>query len=135
MSQQATPDETGAANRDDDPVALARELGAALAASPEHESFEAAEAAVKESERAQRRIAEFEQKRSAFVAARERGEATRADLEELERLQSELHELDVVAEYLEAKAALEAQLDAVNDAVSAPLAVDFGGEAGGCCMD
>jgi cell fate (sporulation/competence/biofilm development) regulator YlbF (YheA/YmcA/DUF963 family) len=135
MSQQAAPDEGGATAHEDDPVALAETLGAALAATPEHEAFVAAEAAVQESEAAQRRIAEFERKRSNFVADRERGEATRADLEELERLQSELHEMDVVAEYLAAKAELEARLDAVNDAVSAPLAVDFGGEAGGCCMD
>ena len=134
MSQQAAPDCVGTDDRED-PVALAAELGAALAESPEHEAFAAAEAAVEESEAAQRRIAEFERKRSAFVADRERGEATRGDLEELERLQSELHEMDVVVEYLETKAALEAKLDAVNDAVSAPLAVDFGGEAGGCCMD
>ena len=127
MSQQAT--------RKDDPVSLAHDLGAALAESPEHEAFVAAEAAVEEDEETQRRIAEFEHKRSAFVADRERGEATRADLKELERLQSELHEMDVVAEYLETKAELEARLDAVNDAISAPLAVDFGGRAGGCCMD
>ncbi|MFB6168931.1 MAG: YlbF family regulator [Haloferacaceae archaeon] len=135
MNQQAAPDETGATAHEDDPVALAQALGTALASSPEHEAFVEAEAAVEADEEAQRRIAEFERKRSAFVADRERGEATRGDLEELERLQSELHEIAVVAEYLEAKAELEATLDAVDDAISAPLAVDFGGEAGGCCMD
>jgi cell fate (sporulation/competence/biofilm development) regulator YlbF (YheA/YmcA/DUF963 family) len=134
MSQQTAPDGSRAGD-DEDPVALARALGEALASSPEHEAFVEAEAAVEADEEAQRRIAAFERRRSAFVAARERGEATRADLEELERRQSELHDLAVVAEYLAAKAALEARLDAVNEAVSAPLAVDFGGEAGGCCMD
>jgi cell fate (sporulation/competence/biofilm development) regulator YlbF (YheA/YmcA/DUF963 family) len=135
MSQQASADGTGATAQRDDPVALAEALGTALASSPEHEAFVKAEAAVEADEAAQQRIAEFERKRSAFVADRERGEAMRADLEELEQLQSELHEMDVVAEYLNAKAELEATLDAVNNAVSAPLAVDFGGQAGGCCMD
>lgn len=128
MSQQATAEESEA-------VAAARDLGATLAESPEHRAFVEAERAVEANEAAQRRIAEFERRRSAFVADRERGEATRADLEELERLQGELHEMDAVAEYLEAKAELEAKLDAVNEVLSAPLAVDFGGQAGGCCMD
>jgi cell fate (sporulation/competence/biofilm development) regulator YlbF (YheA/YmcA/DUF963 family) len=120
---------------DRDPVALAAELGEALAASDEHGRFAAARAAVEADEEAQARIDEFERKRTAFLADRERGEATRADLRELERLQSDLHDLAVVAEYLDAKHDLDALLDAANDAVSAPLAVEFGGEAGGCCMD
>jgi len=120
---------------DRDPVALAAELGEALAASDEHERFAAAKAAVEADETAQARIDEFERERAAFLADRERGEATRADLRELERLQSDLHELDVVAEYLDAKSELDALLDATTGAVSDPLAVDFGGEAGGCCMD
>jgi cell fate (sporulation/competence/biofilm development) regulator YlbF (YheA/YmcA/DUF963 family) len=119
----------------EDLVALARELGEAVASSPVHERFEAAEAAVEADDEARALIEEFEDRRAAFVADRERGEATRADLRELERLQSDLHDLPVVAEYLAARADLEARLDAVNDALSTPLAVDFGGEAGGCCMD
>jgi cell fate (sporulation/competence/biofilm development) regulator YlbF (YheA/YmcA/DUF963 family) len=128
MSQQPTVEES-------ETVTMARDLGATLAKSQEHRAFVKAKQAVEADEAAQRRIAEFEHRRSAFVADREHGEATKADLEELERLQSALHEMDVVAEYLDAKAELESTLDAVNDALSTPLAVDFGGEAGGCCMD
>jgi cell fate (sporulation/competence/biofilm development) regulator YlbF (YheA/YmcA/DUF963 family) len=40
-----------------------------------------------------------------------------------------------MAEYLEAQAALQERLETVNEAISEPLAVDFGGEAGGCCQD
>jgi cell fate (sporulation/competence/biofilm development) regulator YlbF (YheA/YmcA/DUF963 family) len=40
-----------------------------------------------------------------------------------------------MAEYLEAQAALQDRLETVNEAISEPLAVDFGGEAGGCCQD
>jgi len=38
-------------------------------------------------------------------------------------------------EYLDAQEELQNKLEAVNKAISEPLAVDFGGEAGGCCQD
>jgi cell fate (sporulation/competence/biofilm development) regulator YlbF (YheA/YmcA/DUF963 family) len=38
-------------------------------------------------------------------------------------------------EFLDAQDALSETLEAVNEAISEPLAVDFGGEAGGCCQD
>jgi cell fate (sporulation/competence/biofilm development) regulator YlbF (YheA/YmcA/DUF963 family) len=40
-----------------------------------------------------------------------------------------------MAEYLEAQSELQDRLESVNEAISDPLAVDFGGEAGGCCQD
>ena len=123
------------AEADVDAIELAARLGEAVADSPEHRAFETAAAAVEADDEAQALIAEFEREREAFVRARERGEATRADLRELERLQSEIHEVDVVTDYLAAESALEDLLEDVNEALSAPLAVDFGGEAGGCCME
>jgi len=43
--------------------------------------------------------------------------------------------MPVMEEYLNAQEALQSQLESVNRAISEPLAVDFGGEAGGCCHD
>jgi cell fate (sporulation/competence/biofilm development) regulator YlbF (YheA/YmcA/DUF963 family) len=118
-----------------DPAALARDLGAALAATPEHEAFVAARAAVEDDPEAQALIEEFEREREAFEAARARDEATRGDLRELERLQAELHDRETVSEFLAAKAALEDRLDAAAAAVSDPLALEFGAGTGDCCMD
>jgi cell fate (sporulation/competence/biofilm development) regulator YlbF (YheA/YmcA/DUF963 family) len=115
--------------------ALASELGTIVADLPEHEAFEEAEAAVAEHPEAQEMIAEFEEKREAFALARQTGEATQEDMRELQRLQNELHSLPVMAEYLEAKEELTERLETLNRAISEPLAVDFGGEAGGCCHD
>lgn len=114
---------------------LGRELGEAIAESEEYDAFEEAQSRVTESERAQERIDEFETLRQEFMLARQTGEATQADLRELQQAQQELHEIPVMAEYLEAQAKLDAKLEAVNEAISAPLAVDFGEQAGGCCQD
>jgi cell fate (sporulation/competence/biofilm development) regulator YlbF (YheA/YmcA/DUF963 family) len=115
--------------------ALANELGDAIAALPEHERFREAETAVAEDPEAQEMIAEFEQQREAFALARQTGDATEEDMRELQELQRKLHSLPVMAEYLEAKEALVDRLETLNRAISEPLAVDFGGEAGGCCKD
>jgi len=114
---------------------LGRELGAAITELPEYERFEEAKAAVEASEEAQSKIDEFEDIRQEFMLARQTGEATQADLREVQQAQSELHELPVMAEYLEAQNELDARLEAVNEAISDPLVVDFGEEAGGCCQD
>lgn len=114
---------------------LGRELGEAIAESPIYEEFEAARAAVEDDERLQERIEAFEERRRAFAIARESGDATREDLRELKRAQEELHAEPLMAEYLEARERLQDRLEAVNRAVSEPLSVDFGGEAGGCCHD
>jgi cell fate (sporulation/competence/biofilm development) regulator YlbF (YheA/YmcA/DUF963 family) len=115
--------------------AMARELGETIASSPTYERYEAAEAAVEDDEEAQRLISEFERERQSFMLARQNGSATQEDLRELEAKQTELHSLPVMEEFLEAKADLQDRLEAVNEAISAPLDVDFGGEAGGCCQD
>jgi cell fate (sporulation/competence/biofilm development) regulator YlbF (YheA/YmcA/DUF963 family) len=120
---------------DDGVEALASELGAAIADLPEHERFREAEAEVADDDEAQEMIAEFEQQREAFALARQAGDATQEDMRELQKLQGELHSLPVMAEYLEAKEALTDRLEALNRAISDPIAVDFGGEAGGCCQD
>jgi cell fate (sporulation/competence/biofilm development) regulator YlbF (YheA/YmcA/DUF963 family) len=37
--------------------------------------------------------------------------------------------------YLQAQNELELRLQALNEQISAPLAIDFGEKAGGCCQD
>ncbi|MFC6953450.1 YlbF family regulator [Halorubellus litoreus] len=115
--------------------ALGRELGAAITELDEYQRFEDAKAAVEASEDAQAKIDEFEQIRQEFMLARQTGEATQADLQKVQDAQAELHEMPVMAEYLEAQNALDARLEAVNEAISDQLIVDFGEEAGGCCQD
>ena len=114
---------------------LGRELGEAIRDLPEYEAFAQAKAAVEADEETQRQIREFEQLRQEFAAAREAGEATQEDVTELQRAQERLHEEPTMAEFMEAKERLQERLESVNEAISAPLAVDFGGEAGGCCQD
>jgi cell fate (sporulation/competence/biofilm development) regulator YlbF (YheA/YmcA/DUF963 family) len=114
---------------------LGTELGEAIAALPEYDTFERAKEAVEASPEAQERIESFEQLRREVMMARQSGDATQDDLAELQRAQEELHEVPVMADYLEAQEALEERLEAVNKAISEPLAVDFGETAGGCCQD
>ena len=114
---------------------LGRELGEAIADSPAHERFEAAKAAVEDDADAQEKIAEVERLRDEFVTARETGKATQDHVERLQRAQNELHSMPVMEEYLNAQDALQSQLEEINRSISDPLAVDFGGEAGGCCHD
>jgi cell fate (sporulation/competence/biofilm development) regulator YlbF (YheA/YmcA/DUF963 family) len=114
---------------------LGRELGDAIADMPTYERFAEAKAAVEESEEAQREIEKFEQRRQEFMMMRQTGDASQADLEALQDAQEELHEMPVMAEFVEAQQELDAKLAAINDAISEPLAIDFGQEAGGCCED
>ncbi len=114
---------------------LGRELGEAITQLPEYETFEDAKADVQQSPDAQEKIEEFEELRREFMLARQTGEATQEDLRELQEAQQELHEISVMAEYLEAQNQLDAKLEAVNEAISEPLAMDFGEQAGGCCQD
>jgi cell fate (sporulation/competence/biofilm development) regulator YlbF (YheA/YmcA/DUF963 family) len=118
-----------------DVEALGRRLGEAIASLPVYEEFEAAKEAVEADPEAQERIAEFERKREEFVTARQLGNADQEDLRDLQATQQELHSLPVMADFLEAQDALQSRLEDVNVAISEPLAVDFGGEAGGCCQD
>ena len=114
---------------------VASDLGEAIAETPEHEAFEDARQAVQESEEAQVKIEEFEFTRQEFMLARQSGEATQADLQELQGTQQELHSIPVMADFLEAQNELQARLEALDDAISAPLALDFGDNIGGCCND
>ena len=114
---------------------LGAELGERIAATDEYERFEEAKRAVEESEEAQQRIAEFESLRAELTTARQTGEADQELVDDVRQAQHELHSLPEMAEYLEAQEAFQARLDAVNDAISSELVVDFGGEAGGCCQD
>ncbi|ELZ34499.1 hypothetical protein C474_02301 [Halogeometricum pallidum JCM 14848] len=114
---------------------LGRELGDAIAETAEYEAFEEAKAAVEDDEELQAEIREFQQRREEFMLARQRGEATQERLEEVQTAQNELHSKDKMAAYLEAQETLQERLEDVNRAISDPLAVDFGGEAGGCCQD
>jgi len=124
MSTQTTPLEE-----------LGHELGEAIADTPEYRAFEEAKAAVEADDEAQERISAFEQLREEFMFARQAGQATQEDLEEVQRKQEELHSLPVMETFLDAQEDLQARLEDVNRAISEPLAVDFGGEAGGCCQD
>lgn len=114
---------------------LGRELGERIAATPQYDEFEAAKVAVEADDEAQERIEEFQQLRQEFMLARQTGSADQESLEKVQRAQDALHSLPVMEEYLEAQSALQDRLEAVNEAISEPLAVDFGGEAGGCCQD
>jgi cell fate (sporulation/competence/biofilm development) regulator YlbF (YheA/YmcA/DUF963 family) len=113
---------------------LGTELGERIAATDEYERFEAAKRAVENDEEAQKQIEEFEQLRQEFTLARQTGSADQNAVDEVTRAQRELHSLPVMQEYLAAKEELQERLELINQAISDPLAVDFGGEAGGCCQ-
>jgi cell fate (sporulation/competence/biofilm development) regulator YlbF (YheA/YmcA/DUF963 family) len=114
---------------------MGRELGEAIADTPAYERFEEARTAVQNDDDAQAKIAEVERLRDEFVAARETGDATQEHVAKLQAAQNDLHSMPVMEEYLNAQEALQSQLEDVNRAISEPLSVDFGGEAGGCCQD
>ncbi|MFC5366029.1 YlbF family regulator [Salinirubrum litoreum] len=114
---------------------MGRELGRAITDLPEYEAFEEAKARVEEDDEVQEAISEFEQLRQEFMVARQTGRADQEQLERVQEAQADLHEMPIMAEYLDAQDELQDRLEAVNEAISAPLAVDFGGEAGGCCQD
>jgi cell fate (sporulation/competence/biofilm development) regulator YlbF (YheA/YmcA/DUF963 family) len=114
---------------------MGRGLGEAIAELPEYEAFEAAREAVQADDEAQEKIKEFEQVRQQFMLAKQSGQAEEEDLEGVQAAQEELHSLPVMAEFIEAQEELVDRLEDVNKAISEPLAIDFGGEAGGCCQD
>ena len=118
-----------------DVEALGRELGDAIADLPEYQAFEEARAAVQADDEVQEEIQAFEQQRREFAEARQAGEADQAQLMELQATQQELHAMPTMEEFIEAQSELTSTLEDVNRAISEPLAVDFGGEAGGCCHD
>lgn len=136
MSIESTPDTDAAETTNaTDIEQLAGELGESIARTEEYEAYEAAQSEVKEHEQAQEKIDEFESLRQEFMLARQTGDASQEDLRKLQQAQEELHEIPVMAEYIEAQQRLDAELEAVNEAISDPLDVDFGEQAGGCCQD
>jgi cell fate (sporulation/competence/biofilm development) regulator YlbF (YheA/YmcA/DUF963 family) len=119
----------------DDVEALATQLGEAIAETPAYRKFREKKEAVEADEQAQEQIQEFERIREEYMMARETGQATQEDLRELQSAQEELHSIPVMREFLQAQNELELRLQAVNEHISEPLAVDFGEKAGGCCQD
>ncbi|MCT9096206.1 YlbF family regulator [Haloarchaeobius sp. HME9146] len=113
----------------------AQELGEAIRDLPEFERFHEAQQAVEESEEAQEKIDEFEQVRQEFMLARQTGQASQEDLQNLQETQQELHDIPVMAEYIDAQNRLDARLEAVNDTLSETIGLDFADEASGCCND
>ena len=127
--ESAPPDADGTVEQ------LGVELGEAITTLPEYEAFEAAQERVEADAEVQEKISEFDRIRQEFMLARQAGSATQADLEKLQDAQEELHAMEPMAEFLAAKSELAERLESINRAISEPLAVDFGGEAGGCCND
>jgi cell fate (sporulation/competence/biofilm development) regulator YlbF (YheA/YmcA/DUF963 family) len=123
------------ATDDESADTLARELGEAITQMPEYQTFAEAKKAVEADERAQEAIEEFEQIREEYMMARQTGQATEDDLRTLQQAQEDLHDIPVMSEFLQAQNDLELRLQALNEQVSEPLAVDFGEKAGGCCQD
>jgi cell fate (sporulation/competence/biofilm development) regulator YlbF (YheA/YmcA/DUF963 family) len=114
---------------------LGREFGEAIADLPEYRAFLEAKEVVEADEEAQKQIAEFERARRRYMDARERGQASRDDLREMQQKQEELHEIPVMKEFLQAENDLELRLQALNEHVNEPLEIDFGDKASGCCND
>lgn len=114
---------------------LATEFGEAITEMPVYQRFAEAKEAVEANEDAQERIQEFESIREDFMLARQTGQADKDDLRELQAAQEELHELDVMSDFLAAQSELELRLQELNETVSEQLVVDFGQKAGGCCED
>ncbi len=127
--------EAEAVTPDDRVTELADDLGEAITQLPEYEKFLAAKERVEADEEAQEQIQEFEQIREEYMHARSTGQATQDDLMTLQRAQESLHDIPVMAEFLQAQNDLELRLQAVNEHISDSLAVDFGEKAGGCCQD
>ncbi|MFB6141807.1 MAG: YlbF family regulator [Halorientalis sp.] len=131
MSIDTEAPESGEATVDQ----LSARLGEAIADLPEYREFVETKAAVEDDEAAQEKIRAFEEFREEFMMARQAGEATQEDLRELQRKQEALHDVPVMSEFLRAQNELELRLQEINEQISAPLAVDFGQKAGGCCED
>lgn len=113
----------------------AHQLGEAIASMPAYQSYLDARAAVAEDAELQTRIEGFEERRDAFLQDRRAGDATQDDVAALRQAQRDLHSDPTMSRYLEAKERLQNRLESVNAAISEPLEIDFGVEAGGCCQD
>ncbi len=133
--KRAAPSGAGMSVQTDKLEELGRELGDAIAETPEYQAFEEAKAAVEADDEVQAQISEFRELRDQYMQARQVGQASEESLRKVQEAQEELHAMPKMAEYVDAQEELQDRLEAVNEAISAPLDVDFGGEAGGCCHD
>jgi cell fate (sporulation/competence/biofilm development) regulator YlbF (YheA/YmcA/DUF963 family) len=114
---------------------LASELGETITQLSSYQRFIEAKEAVENNEEAQEKVRQFEAQREEFMLARQSGNATNEDLRELQAAQEELHDVPVMSDFLEVQSELELELQELNEMISAPLAIDFGEKAGGCCQD
>jgi cell fate (sporulation/competence/biofilm development) regulator YlbF (YheA/YmcA/DUF963 family) len=114
---------------------LASELGETITQLSTYQRFVEAKEAVENNEDAQEKVRQFEAQREEFMLARQNGNATNADLRELQAAQEELHDIPVMSDFLEVQSELELELQELNEMISAPLDIDFGEKAGGCCQD
>jgi cell fate (sporulation/competence/biofilm development) regulator YlbF (YheA/YmcA/DUF963 family) len=114
---------------------LASELGETITQLSTYQRFREAKEAVENNEEAQEKVRQFEAQREEFMLARQNGNATNEDLRELQAAQEELHDVPVMSDFLEVQSELELELQELNEMISAPLAIDFGEKAGGCCQD
>ena len=139
MSIESTEAEGEGDDAADHPAARATELGTELGEVitelPAYRDFLEAKAAVESDEAIQGQVREFEQLREEFMLARQTGDATNEDLRELQAAQQELNEIPEMAEFQAAQNRLELSLQELNETISAPLEIDFGEKAGGCCED
>lgn len=137
MSVDTPETEAQTDDQDDiDAVAdLGRQLGDAITDLEAYRVFEQKSEAVENDDDLQAKMDAFEEKRRELMLARQTGEATHEDMAELKDLQQDLHSTPTMAEFLRAREALVDRLETVNEAISEPLEVDFGEEAGGCCQD
>ncbi len=137
MSVDTPETEAQTDDQDDiDAVAdLGRQLGDAITDLEAYRVFEKKSEAVENDDDLQAKMDAFEEKRRELMLARQTGEATHEDMAELKDLQQDLHSTPTMAEFLRAREALVDRLETVNEAISEPLEVDFGEEAGGCCQD
>ena len=115
-----------------DVMELGTELGEALAGLPEYEAFEAAKETVDSHPDVQKKMQEFEQMQKEFMVARQQGEATEEDLDELRAVREELEAMEAMQELREAQDDLVEVLEAVNESISAELELDFGDSVGSC---
>jgi len=139
MSIESTEAEAESDEETEHPAArateLATELGEVITELPAYEDFMESKAAVESDEGIQEQVREFEQLREEFMLARQTGDATNEDLRELQAAQQELNEIPEMAEFQAAQNRLELSLQELNETISAPLEIDFGEKAGGCCED
>jgi cell fate (sporulation/competence/biofilm development) regulator YlbF (YheA/YmcA/DUF963 family) len=114
---------------------LATELGEVITELPAYEEFLEAKQAVESDPDIQEQVREFEQLREEFMLARQTGDASNDDLRELQEAQQALNDIPEMAEFQAAQNRLELSLQELNETISTPLEIDFGGKAGGCCED